>query len=147
MTFRPLVTDDAPALAEMRARAFRTPWSVQAFAELLDAPEVFGLIADGGFALARAAAGEAELLLVAVEPNARRRGLGRFLLRAVLEAAAARGAGGMFLEVAADNAAALALYAGEGFARVGVRRGYYARPGAAPVDALVMRRALNSARA
>jgi len=47
--------------------------------------------------------------------------------------------------VAEDNAAAVALYEGEGFERAGVRRRYYARPGGPPQDALVLRRALNSA--
>jgi ribosomal-protein-alanine N-acetyltransferase len=41
----------------------------------------------------------------------------------------------MFLEVAADNKAANALYAGAGFVQVGERRGYYPDGG----DALVLR--------
>jgi [ribosomal protein S18]-alanine N-acetyltransferase len=49
----------------------------------------------------------------------------------------------MFLEVAADSSGAIALYEGAGFARVGARPGYYAR-GNNAVDALVMRRDLNS---
>jgi ribosomal-protein-alanine N-acetyltransferase len=45
----------------------------------------------------------------------------------------------MFLEVAAPNAPARALYAGRGYAQVGLRRGYYAFD----IDALVLRRALS----
>ena len=52
----------------------------------------------------------------------------------------------MFLEVAEDNIAALALYHRAGFAAVGRRRGYYHRAGAAPVDAQVLRLDLNSRR-
>ena len=47
------------------------------------------------------------------------------------------------LEVAVDNGAALALYRRSGFEQVGRRRGYYDRGGVS-VDALVLRRALNT---
>ncbi|MEN0075727.1 MAG: ribosomal-protein-alanine acetyltransferase, partial [Paracraurococcus sp.] len=60
------------------------------------------------------------------------------LLAAALAGAAAPGAAAMFLEVAAGNAPAQALYAGQGFAEVGRRRRYYADGS----DALVLRRDL-----
>ena len=65
------------------------------------------------------------------------------LLRAVRGAVTEAGARAIFLEVAADNLAALALYEGQGFVRIGERRGYYARRGAAPMSALVWRLDLN----
>jgi len=65
-------------------------------------------------------------------------------VRTALAAAAAGGAKAVFLEVAADNAAALALYQEAGFETVGVRRGYYPRPGGGAADALNLRLALNS---
>ncbi|HWW25876.1 MAG TPA: ribosomal-protein-alanine acetyltransferase, partial [Caulobacter sp.] len=49
----------------------------------------------------------------------------------------------MFLEVAADNVAAIRLYETTGFARVGLRKGYYPHADGAK-DAVVMRRVLNS---
>jgi [ribosomal protein S18]-alanine N-acetyltransferase len=79
---------------------------------------------------------EAEILTFGVVPEARRRGHGGSLLREAIGAARAKGAGAMFLEVAAGNAPALALYAREGFAEVGRRRRYYS-DGA---DALVLKR-------
>ncbi len=91
-----------------------------------------------GFLLGRILAGEAEVLTLAVHPDARRRGIGRDLLARFLARAAAGGAARAFLEVAEDNPGALALYAAAGFAAVGRRRGY-AAPG---VDALVMARDL-----
>jgi ribosomal-protein-alanine N-acetyltransferase len=51
------------------------------------------------------------------------------------------------LEVGRDNPAAIALYEGLGFARVGVRRAYYDRGAAGRADALVMRLDLNSSTA
>ena len=83
------------------------------------------------------------MLTLAVGPAHRRRGVGRALLAAA-EAMASTTATAMFLEVATDNAAAIALYEAAGYAAVGRRAGYYARPAGAGADALVMRRALNS---
>jgi ribosomal-protein-alanine N-acetyltransferase len=91
-----------------------------------------------GFLLGRVAAGEAEVLTLAVDPGVRRQGLGAGLLAGFLRLAAERGACRVFLEVAADNGAALALYARAGLAPVGRRRGYFAVPGLAAVDALVL---------
>ena len=82
------------------------------------------------------------MLTIAVAPEARRNGEGRALLDGFLRTARARGAGTAFLEVAADNAAALALYRRSGFAEAGRRRGYYHSPGNPPVDALVMVKSL-----
>ena len=130
-------------LAALHAEAFAAPWSAQAIAALLAQPGVFALTAPDegapqGFILIRAVAGEAEILTLAVAPQARRQGLARRLVTAAGTQAATRGAGRLFLEVAADNDAALALYAHCRFARAGLRRGYYARPGGVAIDAVVM---------
>lgn len=132
------------ALAALHARCFTTPrpWSAREFAQLLDSPRCFLLTRprDGsadsraGFLLGRVIADEAELLTLAVAPQARRAGLGRDLTREFAATSRARGATGAFLEVAADNQAAQALYAGLGWREAGRRRGYYG-PG---LDALVL---------
>lgn len=121
---------------------FPAPFTEAEFASLLAAPGVFVLGDATGFALGRVAADEAELLTVAVAPAARRRGRGRHWLRAFEAEAARRGAETGFLEVAEKNAAARALYAAEGWAEVGRRRGYYALPGGGRSDALVLRKCL-----
>ncbi|WP_431469611.1 GNAT family N-acetyltransferase [Sphingosinithalassobacter sp. LHW66-3] len=77
-----------------------------------------------GFALARSAGPEAELLLLATRPASRGRGVGGALLRAVVEEARERRVLDLHLEVRAGNAAAR-LYQREGFTKVGERRGYY----------------------
>ena len=82
-----------------------------------------------GFILLRAIAGEAEIISIGVPPKARRRGIGRRLLEAALAAAAAAGAERLFLEVAADNWQALALYLSYDFTEVGRRPNYYQRNG------------------
>jgi ribosomal-protein-alanine N-acetyltransferase len=136
--------DDAPALAALHARAFDAPWSAEAFAELLGGPGVVGLMTEHGIALIRTVAGEAELLTIGVAPEARGCGTGRALLNAAMEVAALAGAEVVHLEVAADNVAALALYAGAQFERAGLRRGYYARRQGPAEDAVLLRRALNT---
>jgi len=109
---------------------------------MLAQPGVFAVTVAQGFALGRVVAGEAELLTLAVAPEARRRGVGRRLVQGFLAQAAQGCAQEAFLEVAADNRAALALYAAAGFIEVGRRLGYLAGPGTAPVDALVLRHSL-----
>lgn len=138
---QPATASDAAALAALHAAAFAGPaaWGPDAMRLMLAMPGAFGLWLPGqGLVLARAIAGEAEILTLAVPPPAQRRGIGTRLLRAAMAQAAAQGARAMVLEVAAGNLAALALYRGFGFAQVGLRRRYYA-DGA---DALVLRRAL-----
>jgi ribosomal-protein-alanine N-acetyltransferase len=141
---------DAQAMAQVHARAFDTPWPPSEIAALGVGLGGFSLAAEAdggellGFILGRAMAGEAEVLTLAVDPAARRQGLGRALVEAMAAQAQARGARTVFLEVAADNAAAIGLYEAAGFSQVGLRRGYYRRADAAPADALVMSRPLNT---
>jgi ribosomal-protein-alanine N-acetyltransferase len=115
-------------------------WTRQDFAGLLASPGVAGwLIDEIGVALCRLAADEAELLTIAVMPEHRRAGAGRRLLEAATAWARDGGAQALFLEVGTDNPAARALYDRAGFQVVGGRRGYYARAGGAPADAVIMR--------
>jgi ribosomal-protein-alanine N-acetyltransferase len=86
-----------------------------------------------------------EVLTVGVAPAARQKGIGKALMTAALDAARQAGAETAFLEVAVDNPAAVALYAGLGFRRAGLRRGYYDRGEAGRADALVMRLDLSAA--
>jgi ribosomal-protein-alanine N-acetyltransferase len=140
MRLRPATAEDAVALAAVHALAFDAPWPPEAFTGLLESPGVFALAAvtnaPVALILMRAVADEAEVLTLAVAPAHRRRGAAKALLTAGLDLAAAAGAQTAFLEVA--------LYHGAGFAQVGRRPGYYARADGSAIDALVLRRALNS---
>ncbi len=119
-------------------------WSAADFAGFLGQPGVILSGTADAFVLGRVTLDEAEVLTLATHPARRRHGLARTALAHFCASAAAAGAVSVFLEVAADNAAALALYHSAGFARVGHRRGYYHRPGQAAVDALILRRACNA---
>jgi ribosomal-protein-alanine N-acetyltransferase len=141
----PAGADACDMLANLHARAFDKPWSAAEIARLLANPAVFALVARDpdpqGFVMGWTAAGDAEILTVAVAPQARRRGLGAALVTAASAAALVRGAASMHLEVAESNEAARALYAKLGYEEAGRRHAYYAGEGGS-VDAIVMRRAL-----
>lgn len=135
--------DQAALLASLHARAFDKAWGPEAVSKMMENPAVFAVVSQEhttaqGFAMAWAAAGDSELLTVAVLPEARRRGLGAALVQAIAKSAAERGATAMNLEVAEDNAAALALYETLGFVTSGRRPGYYATANGW-IDAVTMR--------
>ncbi|MCA0871031.1 ribosomal protein S18-alanine N-acetyltransferase [Seohaeicola saemankumensis] len=134
----------ADQMAALHAAAFTQsrPWSAAEFAALLDSPHCFATGDARAFALVRVIADEAELLTIATHPEHQRQGLARSCMADWMQQAASRGAAYAFLEVAADNIGARALYERCGFATSGQRRGYYARPDGPAVDAIIMSRAL-----
>lgn len=129
-------------LALLHASAFDRGWSAAEIGDLFALPNVIALAAHApdlaGLLIARAQAGEAEILTLAVAPTHRRQGVARALLDAALAAAAVAKAEAVFLEVEVENFAALGLYRGAGFREAGRRNGYYATPDG-PRDALALR--------
>jgi len=145
---RPIGAERSAECAAIHATSFAYPWQEADFEQLFVAS---GTIADGaieakeehlaGFVLSRIAAGEAEILTIAVAPQWRRRGIATSLLAPHLSGLAAARVNRLFLEVDVENTAARALYANFGFEQVGERKAY-CRTGAGLVGALVMRRDL-----
>ena len=133
--------DDAPDIARLLATCLPDAWTEVMVRDTLQAG-AFGLLlrkeALLGCALARVAGDEAEVFQLAVDAAWRRNGLGSFLLAMTTAECIRRGALSLWLEVAAGNGAARALYAREGFGEEGFRRRYYA----SGEDAVVMRREL-----
>lgn len=139
--------DDVPALAAIERAAFPDPWPVESIADEVDGPGSLVLIAADAYdapplayAAYRAIGGEAELLRLAVLPDARRRGVARTLLATARRHLAGFGCETCFLEVRADNQAAIALYESEGFHPIGRRPGYYGRGRDAVIYAGSLRR-------
>lgn len=138
---------DAAAIAAVHAVSFQRGWSEDEFERLLTDRSVIAHRATNGrtlagFILSRMAAGEAEILSVAVAPARRGKGLARALLNHHLRRLAGLGNHAVFLEVAKDNAPALNLYRRSGFKEVGQRPGYYQHDKNGAVAALVLRRDL-----
>ena len=121
---------------------FGEAWTASQCAGLLPMPGVWLILAREddaviGFALGRAVAGEAELLLLAVRRNAQGRGIGKMLLDRFAEEAKGRGAMRLHLEVREGNHA-LSLYERAGFALIGRRRNYYSGRAGQTHDALTL---------
>jgi ribosomal-protein-alanine N-acetyltransferase len=140
--------EDAPAIASLHAKLFPTAWDADAVRALIEHPAALSLVATVqgrqivGFVLAQVAADEAEILTIGVAPEAQRHGIGRKLIEGTMRAAARAEAKRLFLDVAASNAAARALYAACGFKESGLRKNYYTLPGGARDDGLLLSRDL-----
>lgn len=138
MTPRLATAADAAAVLALEAAAFGVDgWSADSVAAELTAPTRYVVVAERGGGIVGWAVllvgDPADVLRLAVLPGARRRGVGREVLGALLEHAGERS---VLLEVEAGNSAARALYAAAGFTEIDRRPGYYG-PGR---DALVLSR-------
>lgn len=124
---------------------FGEAWTRSQCAGILPMPGVRLVVAscgDGrpaGFALYRTIAGEAELLLLAVSPEFRRRGIGRMLLDQFLDHARDRGVSRVHLEVREGNPAVI-MYRSAGFSLAGRRPKYYHGRFGGEYDALTLSR-------
>ena len=96
-----------------------------------------------GFAMGRAVAREAELLLLAVKGKEQNRGVGKLLLEAFVERASSYGAQRLHLEVREGNHA-VNLYKQAGFTQVGRRRSYYSGRDGQIYDALTLARTVSN---
>ncbi len=134
-------------IAKLHGVCFSDNWDVEFLGRLLAQPGAFSALAvederPAGFVIARANAGEAEILSLGVRPPSRRRALAIALIRSALERAFQAGSREVFLEVGVENLAARGLYARLGFYQVGSRPVYYDRGSGPGGDALILRRSL-----
>ena len=130
---------------------FREAWSRPQVEDSLAIPSTFMILVDeqgewpkptedaAGFILARQAVDEIELLLVAVHPDFRGKGLARKLLQRFFAEAGARNAARVFLEMRSNNPAAR-LYASAGFEEIGRRPNYYRTITGQTIDAITFAR-------
>lgn len=150
-TIRPALPGDCARIAELHASGFAIGWEpIEIERMLVDHRHVADVLVSAtligevvtGFAISRVVLDESELLSVALDPELRGRGLAATLLTSHAGRLRQAGATSLFLEVAADNLPALALYRRLGFAETGRRKGYYPGPNTARNarrDALTMR--------
>jgi ribosomal-protein-alanine N-acetyltransferase len=139
VVIRAFRAEDAPAVTRiLREAPEAAHWTEETRRESLSlaGTVVFVSESDGkvtGFLIGRHVVDEAEVLNLAVAPQARRRGEGGALLKAATDEFLARGAKRGYLEVRESNTAAIAFYVKNGFSQVGRRSGYYRDPDEAAV--------------
>jgi len=138
---RPMQTADLSAVLLIeREQAF--PWSEQMFHECLQVGyECWVIEVDQaiiGFGILAIAAGQAELLTIAVRQTNQRQGYARLLLQHLLALAVQKGAVKIFLEVRVSNQAAINLYQQFAFKPIATRENYYQAPFNKREDAIVM---------
>lgn len=128
---RPMTMADIDAVAEMERMIFSMPWSRDAFRRELEENIVarYLVLEDQGRVLAYGGIwlviDEAHVTNIAVHPDARSRGYGERILRALMRLASDTCMGMITLEVRRSNAVAQALYHKAGFQDVGYRKRYY----------------------
>ena len=128
--------------------AYGEAWNRRQITDALVMPSTHALLIDrhgeemgdgpadpAGFVLTRAAPGEEELLLIAVSPQYRARGLGRRLIQMLFDAARERGTERVFLEMRRGNPAEH-LYRKTGFEPIGERLNYYRTANGNRLDAI-----------
>ncbi|MCW5570903.1 MAG: ribosomal protein S18-alanine N-acetyltransferase [Steroidobacteraceae bacterium] len=137
-----MAEEDLARVSAVERESYSFPWSEGIFRDCLRVGYVCRVVEIGfdlvGYGVMSTGAGEAHILNLCVRETMRGRGIGRTLLRQLLDLAVEAGVEDAFLEVRPANLAAIRLYQSLGFVPVGVRRGYYQAAGGRE-DATVLR--------
>ena len=131
-----------PQVAALEKLCFSDPWSQESILGELNNQYAFWLVAeeDGvvlGYIGSQISFPEADVMNVAVHPDARRHGVAAVLVEALVHYLKDVQCTSLTLEVRASNAPAIALYEKLNFSLVGRRPNYYRHP---TEDALIMRK-------
>ena len=129
MQVRMMTDADLTAVMEIEKQNYTHPWSRTIFSDCLcTGYECRVYQAQNqiqAYSVMSAAAGEAHLLNLSVDPQHQGKGMGRWVLRQVIVHARENAADTLFLEVRASNYIARQLYESEGFNEIGQRFDYY----------------------
>lgn len=133
IVIRTMSERDSSAVWELEKKCFSVPWSEESIRAMFSEKGYWNLTAmdDGsliGYIGMKAVLDEADITNVAVDPDRRRQGIGKMLLRELLAKAGELGIRRIFLEVRVSNTAARALYEQAGFRTVDGRKNYYEKP-------------------
>ena len=139
---RPMTAADVPSVAALEKLCFSDPWSVSSIASELDNPLSLWLVAEQngavlGYVGSQMVPPEADMMNIAVAPEARRQGIAEALIGELICRLSVNGVTSLSLEVRASNAAARSLYEKLGFRQAGLRPNYYFHP---KEDACILRK-------
>ncbi len=125
----PMLRADLNEVAELEQMSQSFPWSKQNFADALAAGYPAWVVRKqgelAGFCVAMMAPDDMHVLVIAVNANIRRNGLGLLMLNTARLLAVQSGLNRILLEVRPSNEQGLAFYQRSGFEKIGVRKGYY----------------------
>src|ERR1700729_2286149 len=142
LTVRPMRDADVAEVIGIERASYQFPWTEGIFYDCLRVAYLCRVAIQDqrimGYAVMSMGAGEAHILNLCVRQESRRVGVGRSLIRYLLEQAEDSGMAEAFLEVRPSNAIAMVLYQSLGFEQIGTRRGYYQAVGGRE-DAAVLR--------
>jgi ribosomal-protein-alanine N-acetyltransferase len=142
LTIRAMREADVAEVIGIERASYQFPWTEGIFHDCLRVAYVCRVAVQDqrivGYAVMSMGAGEAHILNLCVREDDRRAGVGRVLIRYLLDQAEGAGMVEAFLEVRPSNAIAMALYQSLGFTQIGTRRGYYQAVGGRE-DAAVLR--------
>lgn len=128
LRIRTMTHADLHIVLEIERKNYQFPWEEDIFTDCFNAGyscwvcELQDKVL--AYSLVSIAAGEAHILNVSVDPAEQKQGIGRKMLKHLIEVARGR-AELIFLEVRPTNTAAIALYENSGFNEIGIRKGYY----------------------
>ncbi len=126
---RTMTPSDLARVADIERRSYEFPWSHGVFRDCLLAGYTCVVLDRGeelvGYSILSVAAGEAHILNLCVDPNARALGFGDRLLEEILNRAKAVSVKQLFLEVRPSNVHAVSLYRKKGFRQIAERPAYY----------------------
>lgn len=130
LSIEPFRPEDLDAIMEIEDSSFTAPWSRKSYEELWPQESIdFWVARQGGklvgYYLVQTSGLEQELHTFAVDPDRRGRGIGRSMMKHMLERARGRGVEYIYLQVRPSNQEAKELYKSLGFVGIGMRRNYY----------------------
>ncbi len=141
LTFRPMENDDLPQVCKIEQRSAEHPWQPVHFADSLRSGYLCELVQHNGLTVGHCVmmvvCGEASILILTVNKEFQRQGIGKRLLQHMIKQALQMNCETILLEVRRSNARAFNLYLNEGFSEIGVRKNYYPM-GNTREDAIVM---------
>ncbi|MCK5640501.1 MAG: ribosomal protein S18-alanine N-acetyltransferase [Gammaproteobacteria bacterium] len=142
IVLRPMRETDVPTVLAIEERVAITPWTEGIFSGCIGVGYSCWVCTDDdevvGFGVLSYGSGEAHILNIAIDSPAQGKGLGRRMMRHLLEQAESYGAETTFLEVRPSNKNAVGLYESLGFNQVGLRREYYPTRDKGREDALIL---------
>jgi len=139
--YRSMTAEDLDQVMAIENEVYTHPWTRGNFCDSLTAGyhcRIMELSREiVGYSVVSIGAGEAHLLNLSIAARWQRRGLGREMLKFMIELARAACVHKIYLEVRPSNLAGRRLYASAGFIEVATRRDYYPGRGGRE-DAVIM---------